>query len=329
MSIIYLTLAAIVVAAIVLAIGAYNRNSLLIGLAAAVATFLVVVLAILLFSNNLAQITNSSVPSAPQSEQTALPVEEEKTKAPVEEGLSPLEVIQQFFGHDLAENHFTTVGIPGCAPVNAEWRKLFTYGDAYMIDRTNGIFPAGHLIVFEGVITGTDPLHTVMVLTGTVFADQANVWDCGVATGLTPEVIHTLVFEFADKKYQDQTAQKLSKPYQIVTPFGTYNYADGQKPAWSPTVEDVAAPVCPFATPSLSDPAGVPTAGGFVGAPGKVGCDFVIVFPGGQTAIRYHNAIDSFFYPTGSHFYLFDPKMDNASVSAAIPGQPAIENSWK
>ncbi|EKD53230.1 MAG: hypothetical protein ACD_61C00102G0001, partial [uncultured bacterium] len=56
---------------------------------------------------------------------------------------------------------------------------------------------------------------------------------------------------------------------------------------------------------------------------------FVIVFPGGETAIRYHGAIDSFFYPTGSHFYLFDGKLPNATVSAAIPGQPAIENSWK
>lgn len=253
----------------------------------------------------------------------------ETEAAPVtDETSSPLEAVQEFFGHELAENHFTTKSIPACTPVNADWKKLFGYGNGYAIVRSDAIFPVGHIIAFEGVVTGTDPLHTTQVLTGTVYADQANLWDCGT-TDISDEALHTLMFEITDKKWQDQTVQGLSKPYQTITPFGTYDYADGEKPAWAPTVVDVTSPICPFPLPALSDPAGVPTDGGFVGAPGKAGCDFVLVFSDGKTAIRYHSAIDSFFYPTGSHFYLFDPKLDNVIASAAIPGNPVITNSWK
>ncbi|SRR5258706_1242926 len=233
---------------------------------------------------------------------------------------------------DIDEDHFTTQGIPACYPVNpASWKTLFgTKNGTYLIDPANSLFNPNHGYVFEGVITGTNPLHTVEILTAVVETDQANLWDCGTAEGLTANAVHTLLFEFVDKKYQDQTAQGLTKPYQVITPFGVYNYADGDKPAWAPTVKDVTAPACPFYAPALSDPAGVQQPdGSFVGAPGKDGCDFVLVAVDGKTAVRYHGPIDSFPYPNGGSFYLFNPALDNKTVSVGIPGNPTVTNSWK
>lgn len=251
------------------------------------------------------------------------------TKTPSEEAQSPFDFLSSVLGSDIAENHFTTTGIPSCYPANFDWKPIFGQPDGtYKLDPAHDKFNQDHSYWVEGVISGTNPVHSVFELSAVVTVDQANIWDCGV-DNLSDEVKHTLAFEFTDKKYVNQSIQGLSKPYHVVTPFGIYDYADGEKPAWSPTVVDSLAPVCPFATPSLSDPAGVPVGDGFVGAPGKAGCDFVLVSPDGKTAVRYQNAIDVFPYPTGSSFYLFAPGLDNAAVSAGIAGNPVVTNSWK
>lgn len=231
----------------------------------------------------------------------------------------------------LAEDHFTTQGIQACYPVNFDWKKLFGQPNGtYKIDPGYVGFDTNNLYKVEGVITGTNPVHSVFTLVETVTMDQANIWDCKLKSAWTKEADHTNSFDFTDKKYVNQTVQGLSKPYHVVTVFGVWDYATGEKPAWSPNVPDTLAPVCPFYAPAKSDPAGaIQTTEGFVGAPGKAGCDFVLLSVDGKTATRYHGPIDVFPYQEGSHFYLFDPTLTNTAVSTGIPGNPTVTNSWK
>lgn len=246
---------------------------------------------------------------------------------------SVVEKIAQFFDGDRAETHFVESGVPGCTPVNPDgstgWKKLFGKKGFYALKHDHEIFNPDHAYVFEGVITGSNPTHTVRVLDEDFKADQANIWDCGPTAEMTKEQLHTLLFEFADKKWQNQKQQGLAKPYRVITPFNTYNYKTGEQPAWAPTVPQTG--YCPFKAPKLSDPLGVQNENSdtFVGAPGKYGCDFVVVAVDGKSAVRYHGAIDSFEYLGGNHFWLFDPKLTNEQVSSGITGNPVVENSWK
>lgn len=207
--------------------------------------------------------------------------------------------------------------VPDCVAVNGPWLKAFGQGQTYKIDPKSDVFDHNAFNFFEGVVVGSDPkdLHTVRPLDAVIDAEQGNVWNCGAKT--TEDQQHTILFQSADKKWQNLTSQKLAHPMHVVTPYGDWSYATGEQPAWALGTDDTNL-VCPFTSVSRQDPAGViQPDGSFVGAPGKAGCDFVEVLPDGS-ALRYHGAIDNFPYPEGARFFLFTPGMSNADVAKAI-----------
>lgn len=208
--------------------------------------------------------------------------------------------------------------VPDCYPVNGPWLEAFGKGKTYEISRDSKIFKADDFVYFEGVVVGSKPvdLHQTFEMTSTVKAEQGNVWTCGSRKEMSPEARHTVLFQSADKKWQNWDGQ-LDKPFhpmKVVTEFGNWSYKAGEKPAWALNSK---VPNCPFtAKPELNNPAGaiLQADGSFVGAPGKAGCDFLAQFPD-NTAKRYKGAKDSFPYPAGTKFWIFDPKLSNADLA--------------
>lgn len=209
--------------------------------------------------------------------------------------------------------------VPSCLPINGPWLEAFGKGKTYEISRDNKIFKADDFVYFEGVVVGSKPadLHQTFEMTSTVKAEQGNVWTCGSRKEMSPEARHTVLFQSADKKWQNWDGQpdKPFHPMKVVTEFGNWSYKAGEKPAWA---LDKVAPNCPFTTqkPELNNPAGaiLQADGSFVGAPGKAGCDFLAQYPD-NTAKRYKGAKDSFPYPAGTKFWIFDPKLSNADLA--------------
>lgn len=208
--------------------------------------------------------------------------------------------------------------VPGCLPINGPWLEAFGKEISYEIKRDSQIFRADDFVYFEGVVVGSSPkdLHQTFELTTTVTAEQGNIWACGLRSKMSPEARHTVLFQSTDKKWQnwDDQLKKPFHPMKVVTEFGNWSYKAGVKPAWA---LDNEVAKCPFTTkPELNNPAGaiVQADGSFVGAPGKAGCDFLAQFPD-NTAKRYKGAKDSFPYPSGTKFWIFDPKFSNADLA--------------
>jgi hypothetical protein len=218
-----------------------------------------------------------------------------------------------------AEDYFVSGKLPDCVPVNGPWLEAFGNKQVYEIDPADTIFDHTAFNYFEGVVVPSQPtdLHSVFEMQEKFVAEQGNVWTCGVVTD--EKVRHTIIFQSADKKWQNWDGQA-SKPFHamnVSTFFGPWDYEAGEKPAWALGTNDTNT-VCPFTEVSRSDPAGViQPDGSFVGAPGKAGCDFVAVAPDG-TALRYHDAIDSFPYLAGTRFFLFQKSFTNEEVAKAI-----------
>lgn len=210
--------------------------------------------------------------------------------------------------------------VPDCYPVNGPWLEAFGKGKEYEISRDSKIFKADDFVYFEGVLVGSNPkdLHQTFEMTSTVKAEQGNVWTCGPRKEMAAEARHTILFQSADKKWQnwDGQAEKPFHPMKVVTEFGNWSYKAGEKPAWA-----LNSPVanCPFAKPELNNPAGaiLQADGTFIGAPGKAGCDFLAQYPD-NTAKRYKGARDSFPYPAGTKFWIFDPKLSNAELAKQL-----------
>ncbi len=216
-----------------------------------------------------------------------------------------------------AETNFVpTSALPECFPVNGPWLDAFAKGLVYEIDPADPIFDQTAFNYAEVVVVPSEPgdLHSVFEMKDKFVAEQGNIWTCGVVSDL--KVKHTILFQSADKKWQNWDIQP-DKPFhdiRVITPFALWTYDAGIKPAWALEADDTNL-VCPFVTVSMSNPAGViQPDGSFVGAPGKAGCDFVAIYPDGQ-AVRYHDAIDSFPYPAGTRFYLFAKSLSNEEVA--------------
>lgn len=251
------------------------------------------------------------------------------TEAPETEAAPTVES-SDILGGQSAEYYFVpTSTLPECSPVNGPWLDAFGKGLVYEIDPADPIFDQAAINYFEGVIIPSEPFdtHSVFEMVIKFKAEQGNVWTCGAISDF--RVRHTILFQSADKKWQNWNSQP-TKPFHdiyVFTPLGTWSYGAGIKPAWALEADDTNM-VCPFTTVSMSNPVGViQLDGSFVGAPGKAGCDFVAIYPDGQ-AVRYHDAIDSFPYPAGTRFFLFEKSKSNEEVAQAI-NVATVTNSWK
>lgn len=227
------------------------------------------------------------------------------------------------------EAFFVNGDLPECFPVNGPWLDAFGKGLVYEIDPADPIFDQAAFNYAEVVVVPSDPgdLHSVFEMEDKFTAEQGNIWTCPDVTDR--KVKHTILFQSADKKWQNWDGQP-TKPFhdiRVFTFYGVWSYDAGIQPAWALGTDDTNL-VCPFPEVSMSNPAGViQPDGSFVGAPGKAGCDFVAIYPDGS-AIRYHDAIDSFPYPAGTRFFLFEKKLTNAEVAQAI-NVATVTNSWK
>ncbi len=229
-----------------------------------------------------------------------------------------------------AEEYFVpTNTLPECFPVNGPWLEAFGNGLVYEFDPADPIFDQSAFYYFEGVVVPSTPvdLHSTFEMTEKFVAEQGNVWTCGVVTD--PKVKHTIIFQSTNKKWQNWNEQP-DQPFHdmiAITQFGRWPSEAGVQPAWALEKDDTNM-VCPFTTVSMNNPAGViQDDGSFVGAPGKAGCDFVAIYPDGS-AVRYEDAIDSFPYPAGTRFFLFEKSMTNEEVAKAI-NVASVTNSWK
>lgn len=300
---------------------------------ATIKTIPIIILVLFLLVTGIVAYGNFNFPTAtatPQVEQTVPPVEVVETEAPVEvveTEPATIEVPEVLEGQP-AEYYFVpTSTLPECFPVNGPWLEAFGNGQSYEVDPADPIIDQSAFNYFEGVTIPSSPgdQHSTFEMTGKFVAEQGNIWTCGVVTD--PKIKHTVLFQSADKKWQNLDDQGLAHPMLVTTAFGSWPYASGEQPAWALEAEDTNM-VCPYTTVSMSNPAGViQSDGSFVGAPGKAGCDFVAIYPDGR-AVRYHDAIDNFPYPAGTRFFLFEKSMTNEEVAQAI-NVAYITNSWE
>lgn len=209
--------------------------------------------------------------------------------------------------------------VPSCVSLNGAWTEAFAKGLIYEVKPAKGGLPTdGTFTYFEGVVVGSEPkdTHSVFQVQKDFKAEQGNFWAC--AGQLTDNQKFTILFQSADKKWQNLDSQKLAHPMAITDPSGkVWRYASGEKPAWALSKADTDL-VCPYSEPTLQDPAGALLANGtFIGAPGKAGCDFIVISPDGN-ALRYSGSQDGFKYQSGSRFFLFDPKWSNENLASTL-----------
>jgi len=210
--------------------------------------------------------------------------------------------------------------VPACYSINGDWQKAFAQGQVYQVVPGRGGLPSnGSFVFFEGVVAASQPkdLHSVFEVTKAFAAEQGNFWNCGPVTDNSVKT--TILFQSADKKWQNLTSQKLAHPIRVIDAKGTTSdYASGEKPLWALGRDDTSM-VCPYTDkPYQQNPAGVIQPDGtFVGAIGKAGCDFVAILPDGK-AFRFEGAKDSFHYTASSRFFLFTPSLTNEAIASAL-----------
>lgn len=209
--------------------------------------------------------------------------------------------------------------VPDCYSINGDWEKAFANNQIYQVKPGTGGLPTGEFVFFEGVLVDSQPkdLHSVFEIKTDFTAEQGNFWACGSIT--SDEVKNTILFQSADKKWQNLDSQGLAHPIEVTTSDGKkHSFESGQKPDWYLDADETAM-VCPYTDkPYRQDPAGVIQPDGtFVGAPGKAGCDFVAIGPDGQ-ALRYTGAQDNFVFEAGTRFFLFDQSWSNEDLATEL-----------
>lgn len=219
-----------------------------------------------------------------------------------------------------AEYYFSGVSLV-CYPVNGPWVEAFAKGQTYEVKGDSNVFAPDTFKYFEGTLVIGQPIdrhYTFEVTKDSKFtAIQGNIWDCGVVISDKDKI--TTLFQSTDKKWQNWDSQdpKPFHPMAVLTGYNSWYYNAGVKPAWALNEDDTNL-VCPFTKPEMSNPLGeIQADGTFIGTPGKAGCDFLAIFPDGK-AVRYKGVIERFPYPTGTRFFLFDPKFTNKELKTLL-----------
>lgn len=219
-----------------------------------------------------------------------------------------------------AEYYFSGVSLV-CMPVNGPWVEAFAKGQTYEVKGDSNVFAPDTFKYFEGTLVIGQPIdrhYTFEITKDSKFtAIQGNIWDCGVVISDKDKI--TTLFQSTNKKWQNWNSQdpKPFHPMAVLTGYNSWYYNAGIKPAWALNEDDTNL-ICPFTKPEMSNPLGeIQADGTFIGTPGKAGCDFLAIYPDGK-AVRYEGVIERFPYPSGTRFFLFDPKFTNKELKTLL-----------
>ncbi len=257
------------------------------------------------------------------------------TEAPAEEGSAAEEEDSESDTADEANTikfYIENGEILECVSVNGPWVAAFANGQTYTIDPADlTVFKTNTFYMIEFVEVGSFPadLHQGLELNKAVDVVQGNVWDCGSDSVSDATKGRNILWNY-NQKFNNWDSQKDEPfhPAKLTLPGDTvFTYAAGEKPEWVGELVDGLLPaigvfVCEYENDGKvreQTPAGeILDDNILVGTPGSAGCDFVVLRTGSSEAVRYEGVIERFEYKNGTIFFVFNPKMTDDEVEAAL-----------